>query len=230
MGWGQAGLLVGPTELGVQLLGHLVGERREFVNADPEGLEVLAREDIALVIADQVMPGMTGVEFLERAIEIDPTAIRMMLTGYADTASLARAINEGRIYRYIAKPWEPDEVRLNVKRALESHRLASENAQLAAALQAANQRLRDENLYLRREVEQRYAFERIIGESPAMMAVFEVMEKVASTDATIRLSSRNQSCTRRLSQGTTTRLPSSLVVRRRAWAISASRLSSSSTR
>ena len=70
-------------------------------------------------------------------------------------------------------------MRLNVKRALESYDLASENAQLAAALAQANERLRAENLYLRREVERRYAFDQIIGSSPAMNRVFEVMEKVA---------------------------------------------------
>jgi two-component system response regulator HupR/HoxA len=149
------------------------------------GLEVLEREEIALVIADQVMPSMSGVEFLEKAIDRNPSAIRMMLTGYADIGSLALAINEGRIYRYIQKPWEPDEVRLNVKRALESYALATENVQLAAALKDANDRLRAENLYLRREVERRYGFDQILGESSAMERVFEVMEKVAATDATV---------------------------------------------
>ena len=94
-----------------------------------EGLEILDRESIALVISDQVMPGMTGVEFLEKVIERNPRAIRMMLTGYADMSSLIRAINEGRIYRYIAKPWEPDELRINVRRALESYELIGENAE-----------------------------------------------------------------------------------------------------
>jgi two-component system response regulator HupR/HoxA len=149
------------------------------------GLAILEREDVALVIADQVMPSMSGVEFLERALERNPRAIRMMLTGYADIGSLVRAINEGRIYRYIAKPWEPEEVRLNVKRALEAYELATENVQLAAALAEANERLRAENLYLRREVERRYGFDQIIGTSPAMENVFEVMEKVAGTDATV---------------------------------------------
>jgi len=149
------------------------------------GLEILEREEIALVIADQVMPSMSGVEFLEKAIDRNPSAIRMMLTGYADIGSLALAINEGRIYRYIQKPWEPDEVRLNVKRALESYGLATENVQLAAALKDANDRLRAENLYLRREVERRYGFDQILGESSAMERVFEVMEKVAETDATV---------------------------------------------
>src|SRR5262245_58338018 len=150
-----------------------------------EGLSILERESIALIITDQELPTMKGVEFLESAIGIAPRAIRMMLTGYADIGSLARAVNEGRIYRYITKPWEPDEVRLNVKRALESYDLASENAQLAAALAQANERLRAENLYLRREVARRYAFDQIIGTGPAMNRVFEVMEKVAGTDATV---------------------------------------------
>ena len=155
------------------------------VTSGEEGLAILEREDVALIVADQVMPSMSGVEFLEKAIERNPGAIRMMLTGYADIGSLARAINEGRIYRYIAKPWEPDEVRLNVRRALEAYALTSENVHLAAALGDANERLRAENLYLRREVERRYGFDQIIGASPEMERVFEVMEKVAETDTTV---------------------------------------------
>jgi two-component system response regulator HupR/HoxA len=150
-----------------------------------EGLAVLDQEDVALIISDQVLPGMKGVEFLEKAMERKPRAIRILLTGYTDIGSLVRGINEGRIYRYIQKPWEPDEVRLNVKRALEAYELATENVQLAAALSEANERLRAENLSLRREVERRYAFDQIIGSSPAMNQVFEVMQKVAETDATV---------------------------------------------
>ena len=166
----------------------LGGDYRVFSAQTAEaGLELLERERerISLIITDQVLPSLSGVEFLERAIEIAPHAIRMMLTGYADIGSLARAVNEGRIYRYIAKPWEPDEVRLNVRRALESYELAGENAQLAAALERANEKLRAENVFLRREVQRKYAFDQIIGSSPAMERVFEVMEKVAGTDATV---------------------------------------------
>jgi DNA-binding NtrC family response regulator len=98
-----------------------------------EGLAILEREPIALVIADQVLPGMTGVEFLEKVIERRPTAIRMMLTGYADVASIVRAVNEGRIYRYIPKPWEPEELRVNVRRALESYSLGPRTRRFTAA-------------------------------------------------------------------------------------------------
>lgn len=152
-----------------------------------EGLRILDREDIALIISDQAMPGMSGVEFLERAMERNPRAIRMMLTGYADMPALIAAINEGRIWRYLPKPWEPDDLRIAVKRGLEVFELSNENAQLADALAEANDRLRAENVYLRREVEARYSFEGIIGDAPVMQKIFDVTEKVAQTDATVLL-------------------------------------------
>jgi two-component system response regulator HupR/HoxA len=153
-----------------------------------EGLGILEREDIDLVIVDEWMPGMRGAEFLERAVAIRPQAVRMLITGQTDLESVIRAINDGRIYRYIKKPWDIADLRLNVKRALETYRLTAQNLQLAAALSAANEKLRAENLYLRREVQRQYAFDQILGSSPAMQRVFEVMEKVAQTDATVLLS------------------------------------------
>jgi len=152
-----------------------------------EGLEILEREPIAVVIADQRMPGMEGADFLERAVQIRPESIRMMITGYADISAVIHAVNEGRIHRYIQKPWESHDVRLNVRRAIDAYQLAHEKAQLADSLREAHDRLRRENLYLRNEVERRYAFEGIIGDSPAMQKVFDVLEKVAETDATVLL-------------------------------------------
>lgn len=166
----------------------LADEYRVFTaRSGEEGLEILAREQIALVISDQVMPGMSGVEFLERVEKHHPETIRMMLTGYADLGSLTRAINQGHIYRYVPKPWEPDELRLDVRRALEAWQLRQQNVRLASELAVANERLQRENLFLRREVERRYAFDQLIGESPAMHRVFDVIEKVAGTDATVLL-------------------------------------------
>ncbi len=159
---------------------------RVFPSTDPrQALAVLEREEIALVIVDNVMPGMSGVAFLERALEVRPEAVRMMITGQADINAVIRAINDGRIYRYIAKPWEPDDLRLDVKRALETYALAREKARLAEALALANEQLRAENLFLQRELQHKYSFKNIIGESPAMQQVFDVMDKVAKTDATV---------------------------------------------
>jgi two-component system response regulator HupR/HoxA len=164
----------------------LGSEHRVFTAQSAEAaLSILEGEDIALIITDQVLPSMSGVEFLERAIEIEPAAIRVMLTGHADIVSLVRAINDGHIHRYIAKPWEPDELRREVKRALEAEALAGANAPFASALADANARLRAENTHLRGEIERRYAFDRIIGSSSGMKRAFEVMEKVAETDAPV---------------------------------------------
>ena len=153
-----------------------------------EGLGILEREDIDLVIVDEWMPAMRGAEFLERAVTVRPQAVRMLITGQTDLESVIRAINDGRIYRYIKKPWEIEDLRLNIKRALETYWLTAQNLQLAAALSEANEKLRAENLYLRREVQRQYGFDQILGASPAMQRVFEVMEKVAQTDATLLLS------------------------------------------
>jgi two-component system response regulator HupR/HoxA len=166
----------------------LGGEYRTFTaSSGEEGLAVLEAEDIACVIADQVMPGMNGVEFLEQVRERAPATIRMMLTGYADLPSLVRAINESRIYRYIPKPWEPDELRLDVRRALESYALERKNERLAAQLASALEKLQAENVFLRREAGRRYSFDGIIGESPAMQRVFDLTQKVAETATTVLL-------------------------------------------
>ena len=161
-------------------------EYRVFTAASGEaGLEILAAEEIALVIADQVMPGMSGVEFFEQVVQRSPGTLRIMLTGYADLSSLIHGINEGHIYRYIAKPWEPDELRFDVKRALETWELQQRNDRLAEELRCANTRLESENRFLRDEARGRFSFAGIIGDSPAMQQVFDLTEKVAKTDATV---------------------------------------------
>ena len=70
-----------------------------------EGLEIMKNYDIHLVITDQRMPDMTGVQFLEQIIPLYPDCIRMILTGFSDVQAIIQAINKGRVYRYISKPW-----------------------------------------------------------------------------------------------------------------------------
>lgn len=86
-----------------------------------EALELLKLHQVAVIIADQRMPGMTGVEMLEHSIAISPDSMRIMLTGFADLESIIKAINEGRIYRYISKPWEPVDLEIDVKHAVETY-------------------------------------------------------------------------------------------------------------
>jgi phosphoserine phosphatase RsbU/P len=100
-----------------------------------EALQLVREQpDIAVIIADQRMPEMTGVELLRRTLEIQPDAIRIILTGYTDVDSLIQAINECRVYRYLVKPWDPPDLLLTVERALEARSLALENARFRKEL------------------------------------------------------------------------------------------------
>ncbi|MBW2275573.1 MAG: response regulator [Deltaproteobacteria bacterium] len=104
-----------------------------------EGLRLLNENPVAVVLSDQRMPGMTGVEFLARVREVDPKTIRILVTAYGDAETLGVAINDGSIYRYIPKPWEPDDVRLTLRRAIESYALDRERDALISELSLLNQ-------------------------------------------------------------------------------------------
>src|SRR5947209_16597115 len=88
--------------------------RKEFdlhtANSGAEALEVLHRQPVHVIMTDQRMPEMTGVELLRRARGECPEAIRIVFTGYADIKAVIDAINQGQIYRYLTKPWDPDEL------------------------------------------------------------------------------------------------------------------------
>jgi putative two-component system response regulator len=84
-----------------------------------DGLKVLSAHDVALIISDQRMPGMTGVDFLKKAAELRASTVRMILTGYTDIDTLVESINSGVVYRYITKPWSNPDLQQTAKRALE---------------------------------------------------------------------------------------------------------------
>lgn len=103
-----------------------------------DAIELLVQNPVAAIITDQRMPGMTGVELLERSLDLRPDAIRILLTGYADIESVVSAINSGRVYRYVTKPWDPVDLGNAVDKAVErweiGAELASKNLKLTAAL------------------------------------------------------------------------------------------------
>jgi signal transduction histidine kinase len=98
-------------------------------------------EPCDLVISDQRMPGMTGVELFRRLAERDEYVGRILLTGYTDLEATVDAINRGRVHAYLHKPCAPDDVRLTVRGVLERVRLARENARLALELAGKNAEL-----------------------------------------------------------------------------------------
>ncbi|MDX1648473.1 MAG: response regulator [Myxococcota bacterium] len=104
-----------------------------------EALEILEREGpVAVVVSDQRMPQMTGVEFLTKVFERWPTTVRIILTGFADMDAILSSINSGHVYAYITKPWEPDHLKQVVRRAVDHYQLAVENERLVAGLRDAN--------------------------------------------------------------------------------------------
>ena len=109
--------------------------RREYeivtANSGEEGLEILLKDqDIPVILTDQRMPRMTGVEFLRKSIDIARDSIRILVTGYADMETVINAVNLGHIYYYISKPWTYDEMQIIIKRAIETYRLRSVNKEL----------------------------------------------------------------------------------------------------
>ena len=107
-----------------------------------EGLQLLqTHSPIPIIITDQRMPEMTGIEFLEHSIRISPDSIRIIITGFTDVQALIDAINTGRVYRYITKPWDEQELYVTIKRALESYELKLKNSQLLVDLQRKNEAL-----------------------------------------------------------------------------------------
>ncbi|HLA33633.1 MAG TPA: HD domain-containing phosphohydrolase [Rhodocyclaceae bacterium] len=121
------------------------------------GLAVLERERVDLVISDMRMPEMDGAQFLEQVRNRWPGIVRILLTGYADITSTIDAINRGEIYRYIAKPWDDNDLVLIIRDALEQRRLQSENDRLLKLTQTQNAELKELNMGLEAKVKERTA-------------------------------------------------------------------------
>lgn len=106
-----------------------------------EGLDILRNNNIEIILTDQRMPEMTGVEFLELVIKEFPDPIRILITGYADIEAVIDAINKGQVYKYITKPWNDHELKMNIEKAFEVYQLREENKQLVKSLLRANEQL-----------------------------------------------------------------------------------------
>ncbi|TNE29500.1 MAG: hybrid sensor histidine kinase/response regulator [Bacteroidetes bacterium] len=102
-----------------------------------EGIEVLAKEPIEIIVADQRMPGMTGVEFFENVVDDYPDCIRILLTGYADIEAVINAINKGQIYKFISKPWNEDTLRVAINNAKDIYDARRELKEKNISLQKA---------------------------------------------------------------------------------------------
>lgn len=111
-----------------------------------EALGVLKTlDDVAVVLSDQRMPEITGVEFIARAQCLHPDATRLLMTGYADIKAVIDAINQGHIARYITKPWNTDDLMVTLRQAVEQHTLIVEKNRLLVELKDSNAQLLEAN-------------------------------------------------------------------------------------
>ncbi len=120
-----------------------------------EGLEFLQKNNVNLIISDMRMPEMDGATFLAQAAEQWPDTVRILLTGYADVKSTVAAINEGKIYKYISKPWEDNDITLSVKYALEQKYLEKDRDRLLQLTRKQNSELQELNASLEDKVKAR---------------------------------------------------------------------------
>jgi response regulator RpfG family c-di-GMP phosphodiesterase len=106
-----------------------------------EAMSILKDTPVEIIITDQRMPNMTGVEFLEKVLEIYPEPIRLLLTGYADMNAVIDAVNKGKIFHYLTKPWNEEELTMSIERAYEVYKQQREIVEMNGKLAVSNDQL-----------------------------------------------------------------------------------------
>ena len=122
-----------------------------------QALEVMAQQSIDLVMTDARMPNMDGATLLARIHQLYPTTTRILLTGYADMPTIIKAINEGKIHRYISKPWNDEEMLLTLRQALAHQHSERERQRLEQLTRLQNDQLKSLNITLEKHVAARTA-------------------------------------------------------------------------
>ncbi len=152
-----------------------------------DALKMLKERKFAVILSDQRMPEMDGVTFLKKSIDLQPEAIRIMITGYADIEASISAVNEAKIYQYVSKPFEPDELKLVVKGAVEKYNLVQHNKLLEKKLKENNIKLEKENIELKSHFVSQLDLGNFIGNSQAMQKIYKLIKKVMNTPTTVLL-------------------------------------------
>ena len=151
-----------------------------YASSGEQALELVRANDVAAVVTDQRMPRMTGLELLRAVRDVRPEAIGIIVTAFTDVEVLIEAINLGRIYRYVTKPWDSKEMRGILVQAVERFHLVRENQRLS-------QQLAEYAGMLASEAHGAFDFGAIVGDSPALRDVLARVEQVAQTTATVLL-------------------------------------------
>jgi len=110
------------------------------ISAD-DAMKIMETQPIEIIVTDQRMPNMTGVEFLEKVLEKYPEPMRILLTGYADMNAVIDAVNKGKIFHYLSKPWNEEELDGTIQRAYDVYKQAQEMKNLSEKLIVSNDQL-----------------------------------------------------------------------------------------
>lgn len=154
-----------------------------------EAEAILEREWIQILLCDQRMPGMSGVEFTSKVRTSYPDIVRMIISGYTESEDIIAAVNEGGIYQYITKPWHPNELLSKLKNAAELFELQRQNAQLAVELKLKPDTIEKSLLEKRRALKARYDWDQGIVRSPesCMNNICELVRNIAAFDVNVLL-------------------------------------------
>ncbi len=154
------------------------------------GLEVMARHRIQVVVSDQRMPGMTGTQFLQKVKEQWPDTIRVILSGFAEADVIVESINQGEIFRFVAKPWKDESLKATIRQCFEHHRILLENRQLEKQTRQQLEQLKSLNQLLEASVEVRTKSlelsQEIIEKLPLMVLGISREEELVLTNGAAR--------------------------------------------
>jgi EAL domain-containing protein (putative c-di-GMP-specific phosphodiesterase class I)/FixJ family two-component response regulator/GGDEF domain-containing protein len=145
-------------------------------NTASEAFELLAKNEVAVIVSDQRMPEMSGTEFLSRVKELHPRTVRMVLSGYTELQSVTEAINQGAIYKFLTKPWDDDNLRANIEEAFRRLEMEEQNERLHREVGEANAALSQLNRELEARVEERT--QRIVRDLNHLKVAQEILDNL----------------------------------------------------
>jgi two-component system response regulator HupR/HoxA len=154
-----------------------------------EGRSIMEREFVQVILCDQRMPEMTGVQFLKEVRERWPDAVRLIISGYTETEDIIAGINEAGIYQYVLKPWHPDALLLNVRAAAQLYDLQQQTQRMNLELRTAEPVLRQRVKAKQERLQEYYEFSRITRAAASPLnKVVELAARVGSCDIAVHIS------------------------------------------
>lgn len=181
-------LIVDDEARSIETLERILDEYFDVHSASnaQEALTILEQEWIQVVLCDQRMPDVTGVELCGKIREAWPEVIRMIISGYTESEDLINAINEGGIYQYISKPWNPEDVILKLKNAVELSDLHRKNERLAIELKLHPKTLKEAIDVQRKALQSHYSWEGIVRSPDSIMnKTCDVVMQVSPFDVSV---------------------------------------------